>query len=177
MTAFTAYRLAAAGAALGLVAMAPAFAQTTTKPAAAAPAAPQQVTRAQVAQQLDAEFKDLDANKDGKLTKTEIETAMSRRAAQAQAEARQQLKTVFDKIDTNHNGSISLAEFQAQQKITMNPQMVDQRVQQLDTNKDGSISAEEYRNGTLVQFDKLDTNHDGIVSAAEAGAAESGGGR
>ena len=53
----------------------------------------------------------------------------------------------------------------------MNPQMVDQRVQQLDTNKDGSISAEEYRNGTLVQFDKLDTNHDGIVSAAEAGAA------
>ena len=162
-------RLAAAGTVLALVVTAPAFGQ-----AANTAAAPQTITRTALTQQLDSEFKDLDANKDGKLTKTEIQTAMTSRAAQAQTEMRQQLKTVFDKIDTNHNGQISLTEFQAQQKITADPAKVDARIQELDTNKDGSVSAEEYRNGTLTQFDKLDTNKDGTVSPAEAQAGGAG---
>ena len=157
----------AAGAALAVFGGAPALAQTTAKPA---PSAPQAMTRAQLSQQLDSEFKDLDANHDSKLTSAEIESAMSKRASEAQAQINAQAKQVFDKIDTNHNGSISLAEFQAQQKIAVDPAKVQARVTQLDTNKDGAVSAEEYRNGTLVEFDKADTNHDGTVSAAEAGA-------
>jgi Ca2+-binding EF-hand superfamily protein len=172
MTTLNIRRFAGIGGVLALCASAPAFAQAA--PAASAPAAPQQLTRAQLSQQLDAEFKDLDANHDGKLSKAEVETAMSRRAAEAQTEVNAQLKTVFDKIDTNHNGAISLAEFQAQQKLSVDPAKVDARVAQLDTNKDGVVSAEEYRNGTLTQFDAADTNHDGIVSQAEAQAAGQG---
>ena len=167
-------RIAGFGGMLALFASAPAFAQTAPAARPPAAAAPQQLTRTQLSQQLDTEFKNLDANHDGKLTKAEVEAAMTRRAAQAQAEVNQQLKTVFEKIDTNHNGSISLAEFQAQQKISIDPAKVDARVAQLDTNHDGVVTAEEYRNATLAQFDAADTNHDGVVSAAEAQAAGQG---
>jgi Ca2+-binding EF-hand superfamily protein len=168
MTITSLQRLALAGSALTVFAAAPSFAQ-----ASGAPAAPQQISRAQLSGQLDTEFKDLDANKDGKLTKAEIQTAMTRRAGEAQTQVNQQAKALFDKIDTNHNGSISLAEFQAQEKVSIDPAKVEARVQQLDTNKDGSVSAEEYRNGTLSQFDRVDANHDGVVSAAEASGGAS----
>ena len=95
--------------------------------------------------------------------------AMTKRASEAQAQINARAKEVFNKIDTNHNGSISLTEFQAQQKLSVDPAKVDARVTQLDTNHDGTISAEEYRNATLADFDKADTNHDGVVTAAEAG--------
>jgi hypothetical protein len=166
MTKSNLSRLILAGSALALFGTGPAFAQ-----AANTAQAPQQVSRATVAQQLDTEFKDLDANKDGKLSKTEIQTAMTRRAAEAQTQVNAQAKAVFDKLDTNHNGSISLAEFQASEKISLDPAKVDARIAQLDTNKDGVVSAEEYRNGTLAQFDKADTNHDGVISAADQGAS------
>jgi EF-hand domain pair/EF hand len=169
MTKSSLQRLALAGSAIAVFGSAPAFAQAT----APAAAAPQQVSRAQISQQLDSEFKDLDANKDGKLTKAEVQAAMTRRAGEAQTQVNQQSKALFDKIDTNHNGSISLAEFQAQEKVSVDPAKVEARIQQLDTNKDGSVSAEEYRNGTLSQFDRVDTNHDGVVSAAEASAGGS----
>ncbi|MGZ2412332.1 Ca2+-binding EF-hand superfamily protein [Sphingomonas sp. F9_3S_D5_B_2] len=159
-------RLAAFGSVLALTASGPAFAQAA-KPATA----PSQITRTQLGQQLDAEYKELDANADGKLTKAEIETAMSRRASQAQTQLRQEQKSDFDKLDADHNGQLSLAEFQAQATITPRAGLADARVQLLDTNKDGSISATEYRNGTLTQFDRVDKNKDGVVSAAEASAA------
>lgn len=165
MTNFNFNRLILAGTAIALLGTTPAFAQSTQQQA------PQQITRAQVSQQLDTEFKDLDANKDGKLSKAEIQAAMSRRAAEAQAQVNAQAKAVFDKLDTNHNGSISLAEFQASEKISLDPAKVDARIAQLDTNKDGVVSADEYRNGTLAQFDKADTNHDGVISAADQGAS------
>jgi Ca2+-binding EF-hand superfamily protein len=174
MTTLNLRRLAGIGGMVALCASAPVLAQAAPAAGAPAAAAPQQLTRTQLSQQLDSEFKDLDANHDGKLSKAEIQTAMSRRAAEAQTEVNSQLKTVFDKIDTNHNGSISLAEFQAQQKISIDAAKVDARVAQLDTNKDGMVSAEEYRNGTLAQFDAADTNHDGTVSQAEAQAAGQG---
>jgi Ca2+-binding EF-hand superfamily protein len=174
MTTSNVRRLAGIGGALAVLASAPAIAQAAPAAGAPAAAAPQQLTRTQLSQQLDSEFKDLDSNHDGKLTKAEVQAAMTRRVAEAQTEVNQQLKTVFDKIDTNHNGSISLAEFQAQQKLSVDPTKVDARVAQLDANKDGVVSAEEYRNGTLAQFDAADTNHDGVVSAAEAQAAGQG---
>ena len=173
MTSFTLVRLAAVGTALGLVATAPAFAQAT-KPAATAPAAPQQITRAEVTQQVDGQFKSYDTNGDGKLTKAELDAVMAKALAAAQTQLREQMKADFEKIDTNHNGQISLAEFQAQQKLSVNPAKADARFKELDANKDDVISAVEYRNETLSQFDKLDTNKDGVVSAAEAEAGGAG---
>jgi len=170
MTPSTLPRLAAAAAAtLGLFASTPAFAQ-----AASTAAAPQQVTRADVTKDIDAQFKTYDANGDGKLTKAELDTVMAKALGTAQAKLRAQMKADFDKIDTNHNAQISLTEWEAQQKLSIDPAKTNARFQQLDANKDGAISAAEYRNDTLSQFDKLDTNHDGIVSAAE-GQAGSGG--
>lgn len=165
MTSLNLRRLAGIGGALAVFTAGPALAQ-----AAQSGAAPQQLTRTQLSAQLDAEFKNLDANHDGKLTKAEIQSAMTQRVAEEQTQVNQQAKAVFDKIDTNHNGQISLTEFEAQGKVSVDPAKIDARVQQLDTNHDGVVSAEEYRNGTLVQFDAADTNHDGVVSPAEAGA-------
>lgn len=156
----------AAGAALAVLGVTtPAFAQTTQSAAAA----PEQITRAEVTSQTDANFKLLDANKDGKVTKAEFEAAMSRQVANEQAEINQRAKAAFDKLDTNHNGQISLTEFQAQAKVSVDTAKVDARVQQIDANHDGAISADEYRAFNLAEFDKADTNHDGVVSAAEAG--------
>ena len=155
----------AAGTALAAFGASAAFAQVT----AAAPAQPETMTRESLAAQLESEFKALAATHGGELTKTEIQPAMTRRASEAQAQITARAKEVFNKIDTNHNGSISLTEFQAQQKLSVDPAKVDARVAQLDTNHDGTISAEEYRNATLSEFDKADINHDGVVSAAEAG--------
>jgi len=167
------HRLVAGGAAIAAFATAPAFAQAA-KPATTAPTAPQQITRAEVAQQVDAQFKSYDTNGDGKLTKAELDAVMAKALAAAQTQLREQMKADFDKIDTNHNGQISLAEFQAQQKLSVNPAKADARFKELDANKDGVVSAVEYRNETLSQFDKLDTNKDGVVSAAEAEAGGAG---
>ena len=61
-------------------------------PAARAPAAVQPLPRTEVTQKLDAEFKSLDTNGDGKLTKAEVQAAIQKRAAAIQATLMQQQK-------------------------------------------------------------------------------------
>jgi Ca2+-binding EF-hand superfamily protein len=154
-----------AGAALAC-ASGQALAQTAN-----APAAPQPLARTQVVQQLDADFKTLDTNGDGKLTKAEVQAAIVKRAAEAQAMLLQRQKQDFDKLDTNKDGRLTLAEYQAGTKISAKENAADVRMAQLDTNKDGSITAAEFRAITLSQFDKLDKNKDGILQPSERPAA------
>ena len=133
-------------------------------------AAPPPLSRAEVAQKLDAEFKALDTNGDGKLTKPEIQSAIVKRAAEAQAMLSKRQKDEFDKLDANKDGKLTLAEYQAGAMITAKADAADVRMGQLDTNKDGGVTAAEFRAITLSQFDKLDKNKDGVLSAQERGA-------
>lgn len=156
----------AAGAIATLVA-GTALAQTT--PPASAP--PRTLTRAQVVQQVDAEFKNLDTNGDGKISKAEIQAAVDKMAADTSAEIKKRQQEDFNKLDTDHNGQLSLAEYEAGVKITPKAGLADQRLQAFDTNKDGVITAAEFRSKPLAEFDRVDTNHDGTISEAELKAA------
>jgi Ca2+-binding EF-hand superfamily protein len=140
-------------------------------PAARTPAAVPPLPRTEVTQKLDAEFKSLDTNSDGKLTKAEVQAAIQQRATAIQATLMQQQKQEFDKLDTNKDGRLTLAEYQAGTSIKPKDNAADIRMGQMDANKDGSITAAEFRAATLSQFDKLDTNKDGVLSPQERPAA------
>ena len=140
-------------------------------PAARAPAAVPPLPRTEVTQKLDAEFKGLDTNGDGKLSKAEVQAAIQKRATAIQATLMQQQKQEFDKLDTNKDGRLTLAEYQAGTSIKPRDDAADVRMGQMDTNKDGGITPAEFRAVTLSQFDKLDTNKDGVLSPQERPAA------
>ena len=135
----------------------------------AAPAA-QTLSRAQLTQKIEADFKSSDTNGDGRITKAEIQAALQRRAAQATTAVHQQQQAEFNKLDTNKDGKLTLTEYQAGTAITLRPEAVDRRLQQLDTNKDNVVTLAEFRATMLGEFDKLDANKDGVLSAQEAGA-------
>jgi Ca2+-binding EF-hand superfamily protein len=147
---------------LATAAAGPALAQ-----ARAAPAAASNVPRADYITSMDGEFRKMDADKNGRLTRAEIE-AFERIAALGQARARAQAK--FAELDTDRNGQISPAEFA---RLVTDVPAVDGRplIAKLDGNKDGQISLIEHRAGKLSYFDHIDSDKDGIVSIAEMKAA------
>ena len=116
---------------------------------------------------MDIEFRKMDGDKNGQVTRAEVE-AQERGAALGQARARAQAK--FAELDTDRNGQISPVEFA---KLITGTPAVDGRplIGKLDTNKDGQISLIEHRAGKLSYFDQIDSDKDGIVSVAEMKAA------
>jgi Ca2+-binding EF-hand superfamily protein len=162
----TQFLFAAALAALALTAS-PAAAQTKPAPAAQAP---QQQSRAEFAKNVDAAFAVADVNKDGFVTRNEIESMQTKELQALKAAQQQRLQDEFKKLDTDKNGSISLAEFGAVVRPLPAVQP-DAPIAQLDTNKDGKIGRDEYRAPKLASFDKADANHDGTLTIQEVQAA------
>ena len=109
----------------------------------------------------------MDGDKDGKVTRAEIES-FERGAVLSQARARAQ--ALFAQLDADRNGQLSAAEFG--KMVTGSPQ-VDGRplLGKLDTNKDGTVSLIEHRAGKLAYFDQIDSDKDGVVTVAEMKAA------
>ena len=118
---------------------------------------------------MDGEYKKLDANNDGVVTKIELEASKQRAQAAALA---QQARQLFVRFDTDKNGQLSLNEFifatsgGPQGRPNVTPMMT-----RLDTNRDQKVTLIEYRTMTLANFDKLDTDKDGVASIAEQRAA------
>ena len=142
--------------ALALAVSAPAFAQAgavTTMP------------RAKFVSNSEADFARIDANKDGQMSRAEIET-FQRTTATAMFTARN--KAMFAQLDSDKNGQLSSAEFA---KLMPEPKVDASNMLRIDTSKDGQISLAEHRAATLDVFTKIDTNKDGTVTAAEAQAA------
>lgn len=125
------------------------------------------VPRADYLATMDTEFRQMDADKNGQVTRAEVES-FERGVALGQARARAQAK--FAELDVDRNGQISLVEFN---KLIVGAPAVDGRplIGRLDTNKDGRISLIEYRAGKLAYYDQIDSDKDGIVSVAEMKAA------
>ena len=157
-----------AAAALAAAVASPALAQTPPTSQA-----PQMVTRAQLTQQVDGEFKRLDANGDGKISKAEIQAALDKMMSNTAAELKKRQDEEFSKLDKDKNGQLSLAEYESGVKVTPKAGAADQRLQAFDANKDGVITPAEFRAKPLAEFDSLDTNKDGVVSEAEMKAASS----
>jgi len=123
----------------------------------------QTLPRAQFIADMDSEFRKMDADKNGLLTKTEIEQYQKLQAV-AQAAARN--RALFAQLDTDKNGQLSKAEFAkiATPAPAANAQPI---LASRDLNRDGQISLVEHRTATLANFDRLDSDKDGIVTAAE----------
>ena len=138
---------------LGL-AFAPAalFAQTATS-----------LPRAQFIAGMDSEFRRMDSDRNGQLTKVEIEAFQALQAA-AQAAARNQ--AMFTQLDTDKNGQLSAKEFSklAPPPVASNGQPM---IARMDGNRDGQVSLIEHRTATVSNFDRLDTDKNGVVTAAE----------
>jgi Ca2+-binding EF-hand superfamily protein len=108
---------------------------------------------------VDAEFKKMDTNNDGKISADEF-------AAAAQAR--------FRKADTNNDGKVSLTEMQAMAEehdkgkgVEKADTMAAERFKKMDTNNDGVVSADENAAGAKMWFDKMDTDHDGYLTKTE----------
>lgn len=103
-------------------------------------------------------FDDLDANKDGKVTKDEFAAPMAQR---------------FGDIDTNGDGVITRDEFDA-----AHPPMHDgpggpgmwrrhMDLKTLDADGDGKISFDEFTAPMKQHFDAMDADHDGALEPNE----------
>ena len=166
--AFVAALLASTGSSAAKPAAKPAAPASAPHPAA--PAAPQlaqpgpmPVPRTNYITTMDAQFQAADANKDGILTRQEIEQYQR---AQAAAQAQAQGRALFARLDTDRDGQLSPAEF-AQLAVNVPPPNAAPVLAEADRNKDGSISLAEWRAAKLANFDRLDTDKDSIVSVAE----------
>ena len=131
------------------------------------PAANGNVPRTDYIAQMDLEFGKMDADKNGKVSRAEIE-AYDRAMAVATARARAQ--ATFAQLDIDHNGQVNQTEFM---KLVTGTPPADGRplIAKLDSNKDGQISLVEHRAGKLSYFDQIDTDKDGVVTIAEMRAA------
>jgi Ca2+-binding EF-hand superfamily protein len=150
--------------AAALLAQAPAaIAQAKKQAPAQQPAGPQPLMRTTFIAQMDAQFGKMDADKNGLLTKIEIEQFQKLVAV---AEAQDRNRALFAQLDTDKNGHISKAEF-AKLVTTPPPSDAGPMMSREDGNRDGRVSLVEHRSATLANFDRIDTDKDGIVSVAE----------
>jgi Ca2+-binding EF-hand superfamily protein len=142
-----------------------AFAQNQKKapPNPPAAAGPQPLSRTTFLTEMDSQFRLMDADKNGLLTRTEIEQ-FQKLAAVAEAQARN--RSLFAQLDADKNGQISALEFR---KLIASPTPANAgpMLSREDGNRDQQISLVEHRVATLANFDRLDADKDGIVTSAE----------
>ncbi len=146
-----------------------AFAQAAPNAAAAAP-----LSRAEVEKQYEGRFRMMDTNKDGSVSKTELEAAEAAAVKQLEAARAAKRTEFFNHLDANKDGQLSRTEFDA---IDSNPVVAEPSanvIAKLDTNKDGKISQAEFVAPAIAGFNRLDTNKDGILSVAERAKAQPG---
>lgn len=128
---------------------------------------PQPIARADFILTMDAEFKKMDADKNGVLTRKEIEDFQR---ATSLVAAQQRNVALFQALDKDKNGQLSSVEFGSLPMNVVQPNAA-QELSQVDGNRDGRATLIEYRAGKLVNFDRMDTDKDGVVSPAEMRAA------
>ena len=174
--AFVAFVMTAAAGPLPAQTVKPAVAArpgaVAPQPAAARPAVPvaqrgaQPISRAAFLASMDAEFRKMDADKNGTITRAELE-GFERAVSVVKAQARN--RQLFARLDTDRNGQISPAEFAR----LASPGPVDPAplLARWDLNRDQSVTLVEYRTATLANFDRMDADKDGIVTTAEMNAA------
>jgi EF hand domain-containing protein len=129
------------------------------------PASPP-IARSLFISNMDTEFRKMDADKNGQLTRMEIEQFQKLQAV-AQSEARNRL--LFTQLDTDRNGQLSAQEF-SRFVNPPPPSNAGPMLGRMDLNRDNQIGLVEYRTATVANFDRLDSDKDGYVTSAESKA-------
>ncbi|MDX3927468.1 MAG: EF-hand domain-containing protein [Shinella sp.] len=93
---------------------------------------------AQTAPLHEGHFNQLDASKDGKISKAEYRTFMEQ---------------AFDQVDTNRDGSLGATETAKA--------LTPAQFSQVDANKDGQVSRKEFLDHVTLEFDQNDKDKDG----------------
>jgi len=121
------------------------------------------LARARFIAGMDGEFRKMDADKNGQLTRTEIEQFQTQQLAD---QSRARNKALFGQLDKDKNGQLSQAEFAriATPAPVANAQPM---IARMDGNRDSQISIAEHRAATLANFDRVDSDKDGVVTPAE----------
>lgn len=140
----------------------PTAAQTGRSAQSSQPQA-QPIPRATFLSNMDTEFRRIDADRDGALTRKEVETYQTSQIIEA-AQARK--RALFAGLDTDRNGVLSPAEFMRLPSNEPAPNALG-FIARFDANRDSRISQVEYRARTLANFDALDADKDGVVTGAE----------
>jgi Ca2+-binding EF-hand superfamily protein len=164
-----------AAATASLLTIAPALAQNSPAPMAM-PAQHRQMqpmTRAQVVQKVQQHFAMVDTNRDGVVTKAEMDAAkLTMRTKMGDKR--------FDKLDANDDGSVSKGEFDAAHQGMqghrmgmrgMHAGMGGRMFGMADSNKDGQVTLAEATAAAAAHFDRADANHDGTLTPDEMRAA------
>lgn len=128
---------------------------------------PTPIPRATFITVMDTEFKKMDADKNGSLTRREIEDFQR---VTTLLVAQQRNAALFKALDKDGNGQLSAVEFGGLPMSVARPDAAPV-LAQADRNRDGIVTIVEYRAGKLVNFDQMDSDKDGIVSVAEMKAA------
>jgi len=108
------------------------------------------------------DFKNVDANKDGAISKAEFNSYYSKYNAKH-----------FKEMDTNKDGKITSEEMQGSHKHTAEHSdgttHLDQRFKAADVNHDGGLDKQEANNMPMLNayFSQVDANHDGKVTRQE----------
>lgn len=140
-----------------------AFVALTAPSALAAQAAAPAIQRAGFIAEMDAQFRKMDADKNGLLARIEIDQ-YQKLTAIAEAQARN--RALFAQLDADKNGWLSPVEF-AKVAATVPTTDAQPMLAREDGNKDQQISLIEHRTATLANFDRIDTDKDGVVTPTE----------
>ncbi|MDX1454766.1 MAG: EF-hand domain-containing protein [Gammaproteobacteria bacterium] len=100
-------------------------------------------------------LRQVDANKDGEISKTEVDAVQARR---------------FAAIDTDGNGEVSREDILAQARERAEERlqrMADMQIDRLDENGDGVVSQEEFNARSDQGFARRDANNDGVLTRGE----------
>jgi len=204
--------LAMASAAFAAQTASPAGVAPGTAPVPAVPLAPgvpqvrvmfggdKVTTRAEVTDHVGKLFAKLDANRDGFITKDEVEAMHTKMMSAMEKGGDMQKRmaehgvlmgdrgAVFDRLDTNHDGNISRQEFTAGKPQVRTEQVIVMRDGDATPGAPGAVSPMDGHPGMKMRMHRMggmgmggrfgghllemaDGNHDGRVSLAEAQAA------
>ena len=155
-------------------------------------------TRAELQKTLEQKFAEIDANKDGVITKAEADAQREKMKKQWAEKRTERRDERFAAMDANKDGQISKAEFDAAH-AARSQKWADARKEglredgdgdrkfgrhgmrghmnggdmfaRLDANKDGKVTRAEFTAKPLAMFDRADANKDGTVTPEERKAA------
>lgn len=148
-----------------------------------------QVSRDEVRAKVQSHFAEVDLDKNGKISTTELENKrtaklnemkqhMADRMSKAdsnadgkwtKAELSKMPERMFEKLDTNNDALLTRSELEAGrgERTSKHAGFMQHVLSKADTNSDGAIDSQEAQRLAEGRFDAVDKNHDGIVRRDE----------